>query len=183
MKTTSKHTLCVHEGTAFDQRPGSQHSRLYLELLRVSGYRYTHLPALLQHSQPGRHRKKTGRAGRAEEGIFFASGMAAISTILFGFLKQGDHFFSRKDCTAGPPIWSPRSWNASGFVFIHGWKRRGGFQERDPAHNPAPLHRNPSNPLLGSPISPPSRRSGKNKKFRPRSTTRSPHPSIRIRIS
>ena len=44
-----------------------------------------------------------------EAGLVFGSGMAAVSTLLFAWLKPGDHRYSRRTFTAGPII----SWRAN----------------------------------------------------------------------
>ena len=102
MKTTSKHTLCVHEGTAFDQATRgvntpvyTSSSFAYLDTDARTYPRYFNTP-----NQVVIERKLAALEG-AEEGIFFASGMAAISTILFSFLKQGDHVLFQKGLYGG----------------------------------------------------------------------------------
>lgn len=102
MKTSSKHTLCVHEGTAFDQATRGVNTPVYTS----SSFAYLDTdarayPRYFNTPNQDAIAKKLAALEGAEDGIFFSSGMAAISAILFSFLKQGDHVLFQKGLYGG----------------------------------------------------------------------------------
>jgi cystathionine beta-lyase len=92
MTSRSKHTLCVHEGTRIDTHTGGANSPIYTS----TSYEYLGsdervYPRYFNTPNQGIIEKKLAALEHAEEGIFFSSGMAAISTILLNFLGKGEH--------------------------------------------------------------------------------------------
>ena len=102
MKNTSSKTACVHSGGIFDPLTRGAVSPIYpstsfayLEMDRRSYPRYFNTPnqdALAE---------KVSALEHGEAGMIFSSGMAAISTVLFTFLKAGDHAVFQKGLYGG----------------------------------------------------------------------------------
>ena len=85
-------TACVHAGTIFDEKTKGINSPVYTST--SYGYldhdeavypRYYNIPNTKALGE------KMAILERAEAGMVFSSGMAAITTVLFAFLKSGDH--------------------------------------------------------------------------------------------
>ncbi len=102
MKSSSKHTLCVHEGTIFDPATRGVNTPVYTS----SSFAYLDTSARVYpryFNTPNQEaiQKKLAVLEGTEDCIFFSSGMAAISAILFTFLKQGDHALFQKGLYGG----------------------------------------------------------------------------------
>ncbi len=85
-------TACVHAGTFFDEKTGGVNSPVYTS----TSYAYldmddTVYPRYFNIPNARGIGKKLAALEQAQAGMVFSSGMAAISTILFTFLKAGDH--------------------------------------------------------------------------------------------
>lgn len=88
----SPKTTCVHAGTLFDEKTRGVNSPIYtsssfeyLDLDEAVYPRYFNIPNAEALGE------KIAALERAESGMVFSSGMAAITSVLFAFLKQGDH--------------------------------------------------------------------------------------------
>ena len=96
-------TLCVHAGTHVDHATGgigtpifTSTSYAYPNPKNANVYpRYFNVPN--QRVLVG----KVAALEKAEDGVVFGSGMAAISTLLFAFLKPGDHAIFQADLYGG----------------------------------------------------------------------------------
>ena len=100
MKKNQFETQCVHEGQLKDTLYKGAISPLYMATAysyeKTDRYpRYFNTP-----NQVGLAKKIAALEG-AEEGLIFGSGMAAISTSLLAFLKQGDHVVLQNDLYGG----------------------------------------------------------------------------------
>jgi len=91
MKTNSKNTICVHEGQHIGEYRGintpiyTSTSYGYLDTEERLYPRYFNIPnqkAVID---------KVARLEKAESGIIFSSGMAAVSSVLLSFLNKDDH--------------------------------------------------------------------------------------------
>lgn len=88
----SPKTTCVHAGTLFDEKTRGVNSPIYtsssfeyLDLNEAVYPRYFNIPNTEALGE------KIAALEKAESGMVFSSGMAAISSVLFAFLRQGDH--------------------------------------------------------------------------------------------
>ena len=95
-------TICVHTGTKIDQASKGVNTPIHTS--SAFGYvgaaenkypRYYNTPNQLAVVE------KLCALEGAEDGLLFSSGMAAISTIIFGLLKQGDHLILSKEIYGG----------------------------------------------------------------------------------
>ena len=85
-------TACVHAGTLFDEKTRGVNSPIYtstsfayLDLEEAVYPRYFNIPNTEAVGE------KIAALEQAESGMVFSSGMAAITSVLFAFLRQGDH--------------------------------------------------------------------------------------------
>jgi cystathionine beta-lyase len=92
-------TLCVHAGTHVEKQTGCVNSPIFTS----TAYAYPN-PANENiypryFNVPNQHvvGRKLAALERAEDGVVFGSGMAAISTVLFTLLKPGDHAVFQAD--------------------------------------------------------------------------------------
>lgn len=100
MKKNQFETQCVHEGQLKDTLYKGAISPLYM----ATAYSYEETDRYPRYfntpNQVGLAKKIAALEG-AEEGLIFGSGMAAISSSLLAFLKQGDHVVLQNDLYGG----------------------------------------------------------------------------------
>ena len=101
-KVQGKHTVCIHEGEIFDEQFGGAISPIYL----ASSYPFIdkeekRYPRYFNTPNQEVIAKKIAALEHAEAGLPFSSGMAAISTTLFSFLKKGDHAVFQNEIYGG----------------------------------------------------------------------------------
>ncbi len=96
-------TLCVHAGTYVDKTTGGVNTPIFTS----TAYAYPN-PANENiypryFNVPNQHAlaAKVAALEKAEAGLVFGSGMAAISTLLFAHLKPGDHAVFQADLYGG----------------------------------------------------------------------------------
>ena len=97
-----KHTVCIHEGEICDEQFGSAISPIYL----ASSYPFIdqdekRYPRYFNTPNQEVIAKKLAALEHAEAALPFSSGMAAISTTLLSFLKQGDHAVFQNEIYGG----------------------------------------------------------------------------------
>jgi cystathionine beta-lyase len=96
-------TLCVHAGTHVDQATGGIGSPIFTS----TSYAYPNPKNLNVYPRyfnvPNQRVvvAKVAALEKAEDGVVFGSGMAAISTLLFAYLKPGDHAIFQADLYGG----------------------------------------------------------------------------------
>jgi len=97
-----KHTVCLHTGEIKDTQFGGAISPIFMAssypFLEVDTVRY---PRYFNTPNQEVIAKKIAALEHAEAGLPFASGIAAISTTLFAFLKQGDHVVFQNEIYGG----------------------------------------------------------------------------------
>jgi cystathionine beta-lyase len=97
-----KNTECVHSGTFKDDVTGGINTPIFTS----SSFQYLDAPDTIYpryFNTPNQRSliQKLCALENAEDGLIFSSGMAAISTVLFAFLKSGDHVVLQKDIYGG----------------------------------------------------------------------------------
>jgi cystathionine beta-lyase len=142
-------TLCVHAGTHVDEGTGG----LCTPVFTSTSYGYPNrkneniYPRYFNVPNQRAIASKVAALEKAEDGIVFGSGMAAISTVLFAFLKPRDHAVFQADLYGGT------------FHFVVAELKNFGIEialARDPKEFAAAVRPNtrvlyvesPSNPLL-----------------------------------
>jgi cystathionine beta-lyase/cystathionine gamma-synthase len=96
-------TLCVHAGTHVDRTTGGIGSPIFTS----TSYAYPNPKNLNVYPRyfnvPNQRVvvAKVAALEKAEDGVVFGSGMAAISTLLFSYLKPGDHAIFQADLYGG----------------------------------------------------------------------------------
>ncbi|MEM7110440.1 MAG: PLP-dependent aspartate aminotransferase family protein [Bacteroidota bacterium] len=98
----SKDTLAVHSGSLEDREHSGTVSPLYpstaYDYVDVDIYAY---PRYFNTPNQKGVTQKICALENGEDGILFSSGMAAITTVLFGLLKKGDHAIFQNDLYGG----------------------------------------------------------------------------------
>jgi cystathionine beta-lyase/cystathionine gamma-synthase len=102
IKMSSKLTLSVHSGSWGDPQFKGVTNPVYT----ASAYDYTDVPSTIYpryFNAPNQKAvaQKIAALEQTEDGLIFSSGMAAIMTSLFAFLKQGDHAIFQSDLYGG----------------------------------------------------------------------------------
>lgn len=97
-----KDTVCIHEGEIHDEQFGGAISPIYL----ASSYPFIdqdekRYPRYFNTPNQEVISKKLAALEHAERALPFSSGMAAISTTLLSFLKQGDHAVFQNEIYGG----------------------------------------------------------------------------------
>jgi len=101
IKEKGKGTLCVHEGHIHSAGGGvntplyNSSAFEYLDSEERKYPRYFNTPNQVAVAQ------KIAALENAEAGLVFGSGMAAISTVIFGLLKKGDHVIALNNLYGG----------------------------------------------------------------------------------
>jgi len=96
-------TLCVHAGTHPDEHTGGVNSPIYTS----TAYAYPNptgenvYPRYYNVPNQRAVARKLAALEKGEDGVVFGSGMAAISTLLFTYLKPGDHAVFQADLYGG----------------------------------------------------------------------------------
>lgn len=101
-QSASSATICVHTGTQLDNTTRGVNTPVHTS--SAFGYR-----GLLGNLYPRYYNTPNQQAvvdklcslEGAEDGLLFSSGMAAISALIFGLLKQGDHLVLSKEIYGG----------------------------------------------------------------------------------
>lgn len=101
-KKRGKHTVCIHEGEIRDEQFGGAISPIYL----ASAYPFIdqdekRYPRYFNTPNQEVIAKKLAVLEKTEAALPFSSGMAAISTTLLSFLKQGDHAVFQNEIYGG----------------------------------------------------------------------------------
>lgn len=102
MNKKGSHTICIHDGEIKDTQFGGAVSPIFM----ASSYPYldediARYPRMFNTPNQEVIAKKIAALEHAEEGLPFASGMAAISTSLLAFLKPGDHAVFQNEIYGG----------------------------------------------------------------------------------
>lgn len=101
--TVRRATLCVHAGTHVDPTTGGVCTPVYTS----TSYRYPNAadenvyPRYFNVTNQRAVAAKIAALEQGEDALVFGSGMAAISTVLFAFLKPGDHAVFQQDLYGG----------------------------------------------------------------------------------
>jgi len=101
-KNLGINTICTHVGEVPDEQFKGAVSPMYLsssyEFMDVDVKRY---PRYFNTPNQEYLSKKIAALEHAEAAMIFGSGMAAISTVMFAFLKSGDHVVVQNDIYGG----------------------------------------------------------------------------------
>lgn len=152
MKTQNKglNTICTHVGELEDKQHRGAISPLYMstsyafEDVDVKRYpRYFNTP-----NQEGLC-KKVAALEHSEAALIFGSGMAAVSTSLFAFLKAGDHVVLQQTLYGGTYNLVNEEFSKYGieYSFTEGWKAEA-FESQIKENTKVIYIETPSNPLL-----------------------------------
>ena len=101
-QANSPATICVHTGTSQDERIQGVNTPIHTS--SAFGYRNTTTNQYPRYYNTPNQKvvvQKLCALEGAEDGLLFSSGMAAISAIIFGLLKQGDHIVLSKEIYGG----------------------------------------------------------------------------------
>ena len=144
-----KDTQCVHSGTYGDRQTGGINTPIFTS----SSYNYLDAAENVYPRYFNTPNQKTivdklCALENAEDGLFFSSGMAAISTVIFALLNSGDHMVLQKDIYGGTHHFATAELDRFGIAYS--------FFSGIPADIEKAVHPNtrliyietPSNPLL-----------------------------------
>jgi cystathionine beta-lyase/cystathionine gamma-synthase len=97
-----KDTLCVHSGTLHDSATGGVNSPIYPSTAsEYLGRRQFAYPRYFTAPNQAAVVEKVAALEGAEDGVLFASGMAAISTTMLTLLRSGDHVVLQDELYGG----------------------------------------------------------------------------------
>jgi len=144
-----KDTLCVHGGTAVDPSTRGINTPIYTS----SSFAYldgaeTIYPRYFNTPNQTAVVRKLCALERAEDGLVFSSGMAAISSVLLSFLSRGDHAVLQRDIYGGTHHFITAQFERFGiqFTFVSNRSRDIAAAFRD--NTRLVYIETPSNPLL-----------------------------------
>ena len=144
----SKLTQCIHSGTLKDET-GGVNSPIYTS----SSFEYTDAPAIVYpryYNTPNQRAvvEKLCALENAEDGLVVSSGMAAISTVLFTFLKSGDHAVLQDDIYGGTHHFVTAEFKRFGIEYTFVSNKSEDIQKAVRVNTRIIFIESPSNPLL-----------------------------------
>ena len=151
--TTTKHgvnTICTHTGEVKDTQFGGAISPIYMTtsypFMDVDAKRY---PRYFNTPNQQAVAQKVAALENAEAGLLFGSGMAAISTTMFAFLKHGDHVVLQNEIYGGTFNLIVEEFDKMGieYSFTEGIEANH-FEEKIKSNTKVIYLETPSNPLL-----------------------------------
>ncbi|KPK83393.1 MAG: cystathionine beta-lyase [Bacteroides sp. SM23_62_1] len=150
MSQQSVNTACVHAGTLVDERTKGVNTPIYtstsfayLDLEEAVYPRYFNVPNTLALNS------KISMLEHGEAGLVFSSGMAAISSTLLAFLKNGDHAVFQKGLYGGTFVMVTRELNKYGIDYdITPDNDISSFEKLIKSNTKIIFIETPSNPLL-----------------------------------
>ncbi|HEX2394571.1 MAG TPA: aminotransferase class I/II-fold pyridoxal phosphate-dependent enzyme [Bacteroidales bacterium] len=147
--SNSKHTVCIHEGQHIGEFGGintpiyTSTSYGYLDTDERLYPRYFNIPNQLAVIE------KVAKLEGADTGLVFSSGMAAISSVIFGLLKKGDHCVFQKGLYGGTMHFITDELEKFGIEYTVTENNDPGTFERAIRKNTKVVYvESPSNPLL-----------------------------------
>jgi len=149
-KNLGVHTICTHVGGIKDTQFGGAISPIFMTssypFMDVDVKRY---PRYFNTPNQEAVGKKIASLEHAEFAMPFASGMAAISTTLFAFLKQGDHIVLQNEIYGGTFNLVIEEFEKMGieYTFTDGVEVAD-FEEKIQSNTKVIYIETPSNPLL-----------------------------------
>ena len=150
MNKKGTHTNCIHTGEIKDTQFGGAISPIFMAssypFMDVDKKRY---PRYFNTPNQEVIAKKIAVLEHAEAGLPFASGIAAISTALFAFLKQGDHVVFQNEIYGGAYNLVQEEFENFGiaYSFTNGVEV-GDFENKIQENTKVIYLETPSNPLL-----------------------------------
>ncbi len=150
MKKTGTHTNCIHAGEIKDTQFGGAVSPIFMAssypFMDVEKKRY---PRYFNTPNQEVIAKKIAVMEHSEAGLPFASGIAAISTTLFAFLKKGDHVVFQNEIYGGAYNLVQEEFENFGiaYSFTDGVEV-GDFEDKIKENTKVIYLETPSNPLL-----------------------------------
>ena len=144
-----KNTQCVHSGTHTDSFTKGIGTPIYPS----SSYEYLDLDENVYpryYNTPNQKAiiAKLCALENAEDGLFFSSGMAAISTTIFALLKQGDHIVLQKDIYGGTHHFATAEFDRFGIAYDFADNDLADIQSKVRDTTRIIYIETPSNPLL-----------------------------------
>ena len=150
MKKKGTHTHCIHTGEIKDTQFGGAISPIFMAssypFMDVEKKRY---PRYFNTPNQEVIAKKIAVLEHAEAGLPFASGIAAISTTLFAFLKKGDHVIFQNEIYGGAYNLVQEEFEnfGIGYSFTDGVEPKD-FENKIQTNTKVIYIETPSNPLL-----------------------------------
>lgn len=143
-------TICVHTGTQMDHQSKGVNTPIhassafgYIGIAENRYPRYFNTPNQIAVAE------KLCALEGAEEGLLFSSGMAAITTIIFGLLKAGDHLILSKEIYGGTYHFISSELNRMGISYTFTEDTKVESFEKAIQENTKMIYlESPSNPLL-----------------------------------
>ena len=145
----SKKTQCIHSGSIADARTGGLNSPIFTS----SSFRYIDTaenvyPRYFNTPNQKAVSDKLSALENTECGLLFSSGMAAISTVVFGLASCGDHVVMQRDIYGGTHHFATAEFERFGIGFTFVGNEIGEFEEAIRENTRLIYIETPSNPLL-----------------------------------
>jgi cystathionine beta-lyase len=144
-----KGTQCVHTGTISDPFSGGLNSPIftsssfvYLDADENVYPRYFNTPNQKAVTA------KLCALEKTESGLLFSSGMAAISTVVYAFVGQGDHVVMQRDIYGGTHHFATAEFDRFGIEYTFVANRPENFEQAIRDNTQLIYVETPSNPLL-----------------------------------
>ena len=145
----NKNTRCVHSGSIMDSQTGGLNSPIFTS----SSFRYIDAsenvyPRYFNTPNQTAVSDKLRALENTESGLLFSSGMAAISTVVFGLASSGDHVVMQRDIYGGTHHFATAEFERFGIGFTFVGTEVGEFEEAIQENTRLIYIETPSNPLL-----------------------------------
>lgn len=144
-----KSTQCIHSGTYKDPATGGVNTPVYtsssFDYLDATNNVY---PRYFNTPNQKAVVDKLSALENTEDGVLFSSGMAAISTVLFTFLKQGDHAVLQRDVYGGTHHFAMSEFDKFGIEYTFVGNNTSDIEDAIRDNTKVIYIESPSNPLL-----------------------------------
>jgi len=145
----NKNTQCVHSGTYIDRATGGINTPVFTS----SSFEYMDAPQTVYPRYFNTPNQKTiieklCALENAPDGLFFSSGMAAISTVMLALLGTGDHVVLQKDIYGGTHHFATAQFERFGIDYSFAPNDAAGIEKAVRDNTRVIYIETPSNPLL-----------------------------------
>lgn len=145
----NKQTQCVHSGNLVDEVAGGVNSPIYTS----SVFKYVdsgkqQYPRYYNTPNQEVVVKKLCALEGAEDGLLFSSGMAAISTAIFGLINKGDHVILQDEIYGGTHAFVTNQFDRFGIEYSFTERNVASFEKLIQNNTKLIYLETPTNPLL-----------------------------------
>lgn len=145
----NKQTQCVHSGNVIDEVTGGVNTPIHTSsVFKFVDSGKQHYPRYYNTPNQEAVVKKLCALEGAEDGLLFSSGMAAISTAIFGLINRGDHVILQDEIYGGTHAFVTNQFDKFGIEYSFTERSVGSIEKLIQNNTKLIYVETPTNPLL-----------------------------------